>query len=65
MVRWKATVWYRRKDYNVDVLHYLEELKDLHDVVESGPHWDTITRIEVMRVPLTKDNLTVEEAANL
>jgi len=62
--RWRATVYYRTDSGTVDVEHSLSELYDLHDFVEAGPHWDTIERIEVVRVNHCEDaSLTVEEAA--
>ena len=62
--RWRAVIWYRTKSGDADVEHFLAELEDLHDVVERGPHWDTITKIEVYRVFHVEDELlTVEEAA--
>jgi hypothetical protein len=32
-----------------EVKHDLEELCELHDLIELGPHWDRIARIEVLR----------------
>lgn len=50
IIRWQATVFYRSTNGTVDVQHDLEEIYDLHDRVEAGPHWDTIEKIEIMRV---------------
>lgn len=64
--RWCATVWYRTDDGLVDVEHWLEELEELHDCVEAGPHWDTIAKIEVKRVNhIEGHTLTIESAENL
>ena len=64
--RWKATVHYRMNAGIVDVVHDLEEIEDLHELVEGGPHWDTIDRIEIVRVNhLTAPGLTVEAAAEI
>lgn len=64
--RWAATVHYRGDAGLVDVTHDIDEIADLHDLVERGPHWDAIDRITVVRAvvgaPLT---LTIEEAAKL
>ena len=60
--RWQATVFYRTEGGTVDVVHELDELADLHDFVEAGPHWDTVERIEVVRVNHTDATLTVERA---
>ena len=62
--RWRATVYYRTANGTVDVQHSLGELEDLHDFVEAGPHWDTIERIEIVRVNhIDAADLTVEQAA--
>ena len=63
--RWHATINYRTgpEEY-LAVEHDLEELEDLHDLVERGPDWDTIDEIVVRRVHLPgRENLTVAEAA--
>ena len=66
MVRWKATIFYRSEAAGlVDVTHYLDEMLDLDDVVESGPHWDTIERIEILRIGGLIKDLTLEAAAKL
>jgi len=64
-VRWTATVWYRSADGPIDVTHDFEEMEELHDLVEAGPHWDTIDRIEVVRSDGRCRALTLEEAAQL
>lgn len=64
--RWRATVYYRSELGTIDVQHSLGELEDLHDFVEVGPHWDTIERIEIVRVNHnTAADLTVEQAAKI
>jgi hypothetical protein len=65
-IRWHAVVHYRTDDGTIDVEHDVEELGELHDLIERGPHWDTIERIEVLRVnPCAATDLTVEQAAGL
>lgn len=64
-VRWIATVHYRMESGLVDVAHDMEELDELQDLVERGPHWDTIDRIEIVRADGSNRNLTVEEAEML
>jgi hypothetical protein len=65
-IRWHAVAYYRTTEGTVDVHHDLEELYELHDLVELGPHWDTIERIEVARVNhCTDENLTVEQSKKL
>jgi hypothetical protein len=52
--RWRATIHYRVNGGTVDVPHDIEELEDLQHIVEAGPNWNTIERIEIvlMRVPV-------------
>lgn len=63
--RWQATVHYRTDSGIVDVVHGLEEIGDLQELVEIGPHWDTIERIEIVRALAVPSDLTVEGAAKL
>lgn len=63
--RWKVTVYYRSDSGLLDVVYYLEEIADLHDRVEKGPHWDTISTIRVERINRQHKGLTVEQACHL
>jgi hypothetical protein len=66
MKRWRATVYYRTDSGVLDIEHGLEELADLHLAVENGPHWDTVEKIEIVRINhVTDPDLTVEAAAKL
>jgi hypothetical protein len=65
VARWIATVHYRTSDGLVDVQHDLIEIDELQDLVERGPHWDTIERIGIVRATGCDRQLTVEEAAKL
>lgn len=66
MIRWAATVTYRTDNGPLTVEYLLSELKDLDNLVERGPHWDTIAGIAVERVNhCTDPHLTIEEAARL
>lgn len=65
MIRWSATVYYRTDMGLIDVTHEIEELEDLHQLVESGPDWNTVSKIEIVRVGNLTPNLTVEEAMKL
>ena len=48
------------------VEHDFEELAELHNRIELGPHWDTIEKIEVFRVNhITATALTVEQSKRL
>jgi len=47
-LRWRAVVTYRSiKLGQIDVEHFFEEIEDLHDIVERGPDWNAIERIDV------------------
>lgn len=64
--RWRATVIYRCDSGPVDVVHDLHELGEIDDLVERGPHWDTIERIEILRINHVEDAaMTVEQARTL
>jgi hypothetical protein len=64
--RWKATVLYRTDAGPLDVEMLLDELCDLHDRIEQGPHWDTIASIVIERMNRhEKSDLTIEQAEKL
>lgn len=63
--RWAAAVTYRYEKGSVREVFYLDELADLHDRIEKGPHWDTVEKIEVVRNCPQHPLLTVEEAERL
>jgi hypothetical protein len=65
-VRWHATATYRSNEGHVVVPMMLEEVGDLHDWIEKGPHWDTIVKIEIHRVNhIDSPTLTVEQQAKM
>ena len=64
-LRWSATVHYRHNAGMIDVTHDIKELHELQDLVERGPHWDTIDRIVIVRAVSHELTLTVEEAKKL
>lgn len=59
--RWKATVYYLTEGGELDVVHYIEEIEDLHDVIERGPSWDTIKNIDI-RLNNTSRQTTIEQS---
>lgn len=66
MKRWKAIVWYRTENGPLAVTHDIEEIEELHDLVERGPHWDTIIDITInLSEPSEYGLLTVERAQEL
>lgn len=65
-MRWQATVHYRTEHGTADVIHDMEELADIHDLIERGPHWDTIQKIEIFRINhCSSEALTVEQAEKM
>src|SRR5262245_48856916 len=59
--RWTATVWYRSKNAGlVDVVHNFEELYMLHELIELGPCFYCIERIEI-RLSTPAPDLTLEK----
>jgi uncharacterized protein YllA (UPF0747 family) len=63
--RWIATIFYRSDAGLVDVDHDFEEIEELHSIVERGPDWHTIDRIEVRLVRSIIGKITLEQAAKL
>lgn len=60
---WLATVYYRSAAGTTEVLHVLEEIEDLHDVVERGPSFYAIEKIEIVPHPDTDRMATTLEKA--
>ena len=66
LIRWNIAVYYRTQNGILDVHYDLKEIMAPHDLVERGPHWDTIETIEIVRVNhCTDPNLTVEQSLKL
>lgn len=64
--RWRAVVRYRAAGASAEHVFWLEEIYDIHEAVEGGPHWDAIENITVTRVNhIVAADLTVEQAADL
>lgn len=64
IIRWRAVVTYRREAGPTTVEYPLEEIGDLHYLIERGPHWDCIVSIVINIIPMI-ENLTVEAAEKL
>lgn len=45
--RWKAVVEYRTDDGVKSVVHYFEEISDLHLIIEHGPDWNFLMRCTI------------------
>lgn len=63
IARWLATIYYRSETGGVDVDFDIEEIEELHDIVEAGPDWHTIDKIVVTLARREDDTMTLEEAA--
>jgi hypothetical protein len=63
--RWAATVYYRHATGLVDVTHDIDEISELEMLVENGPHFDCIERIEILYKLGSTAGLTIEGAAEL
>jgi hypothetical protein len=64
--RWLASVTYRHEDGHRTKTYPLDELDDIADIVERGPHWDTVAAISIQRINHVNGiGLTVEQAAQL
>ena len=62
-LRWIATVTYRGDLGEIDNEFHIEELSELHDLVELGPDWNCIERIEIVLNPKVRAyDDTVEES---
>lgn len=65
-LRWQASIAYRTANGPVYKMASFEELSELEDIIERGPHWDSIIRVIVTLNRAAQDrNLTVEEAEQL
>lgn len=61
--RWHAVITYLTQHGANMVEHDIEELEDLQDIVERGPSWNTIEKIEVtLQRRSDRPGLTVEES---
>ena len=61
--RWLATVTYRTDSGPTEVDHAFGELFDLHDLIEDGPSWYSIEKIEIRFQPMHDvPTVTIEES---
>lgn len=64
--RWKADIVYRTESGPLDITHYVNEIAEVHDLIECGPHWDCLVSCTITRFQhITSETLTVEEAEQL
>jgi len=61
--RWKAIVYYRSESVGlVDVEHGIEELDELHNLIERGPDWNAIDKIVITLDRKFDVGMTIEQA---
>lgn len=63
--RWKLSVSYRTDKGQKLEEHLLEELSQVDEIVEKGPHWDTIIDIYITRYEPDFPTLTIEQAEKM
>jgi hypothetical protein len=45
--RWRAVIEYEHQNGPIVIEHFLEEISDLHNIIERGPEWSTLVRCTV------------------
>lgn len=60
--RWKAVATYRAEAGPVDVVHEIEELHEIADLIERGPDWNCLIDIRITLARPFVDGMTLEEA---
>jgi hypothetical protein len=65
--RWRVDIEYRSEEGGQFACHFIEEIADLHEIIEQGPHFDTIVKcvITVNRQSGDIPRLTKEQAVLL
>lgn len=61
--RWIASLQYRFEEGVAGITVGFEEWEHLAEVVERGPHWDSIVEITVKRLRDVDETMTVERGA--
>jgi hypothetical protein len=65
-LRWHVVAHYRTNNGLLDVHHDIEELAELHDLIEQGPNWYCLVRIEITRnYSVDDETMTVESSLTL
>jgi hypothetical protein len=65
--RWRVLATYRTDQGPLEVEHFVEELAELHALIERGPNWDALIDIKVTINPRRANyaGLTVERSLDL
>ena len=59
--RWTAVAEYRTEHGVVDVHHDIDEIDELQDILERGPHWGALVKCTITYA-WSDEPLTVEKA---
>jgi len=64
-LRWKADLEYRSEEGGHMLTVYFEEISELSEIIELGPHWDTLLKCVVTINQPSDDipRLTIEQSA--
>jgi len=63
--RWIANINYRFEEGVRGILIGFEEISDLGQIIEMGPHWDSIVDITIQRLRDADETMTVEKGAEI
>jgi hypothetical protein len=65
--RWIAAATYRSDRGLVVVDYYVEEIEELHDLIEYGPNWLSLVELKVVLNPdrTTRPDITMEAAERM
>lgn len=62
-IRWVVEIDYRTNNGIITVVHDIEELEELHDIVERGPDWNAIEYpIRITLNPEVGEPVTIEQS---
>ncbi len=63
--RWRVIIFYRSDNGLIDVEYGVQELSEIEPIVERGPDWNTIERIEIKLNMVAYAGLTLEKSGDL
>lgn len=65
ILRWKVVATYRSEAGPIDVTHEVEELFEVHNLIERGPDWNALASIRITLATPACPGMTLEEAAKV
>ena len=60
--RWLVVATYFTDSGEIDVEHFIEELLEIHDIIERGPSWYTLKKISIYHNRDEARTMTIEES---